>query len=175
MKLFKKKVSDKRRNLSLKETNKFHKNKHKIGKVIIKRTDKRETHYGARALNARFPKHLDRHTKDFDIFSPTPYIDARETEKALDKLMGGDFFFVMEAKHPGTWKVKAHATDETYADYTPTPKGLRREKIRGINYPTLNHIEKNLKKSLRDPTADHRRPKDQDALNRLNIYRKKMF
>jgi hypothetical protein len=173
MKILKK--IDKPRKLSLKETRTFHKKKHRIGKVIVKKTDKRETHYGARALNARFPKFLDRHTKDFDIFTPTPYIDARETEKSLDKMMGGDYFYVLKAEHPGTWKVKAHATGETYADYTKEPSDLKREKIRGIHYPTLGYIEKSLKKTLKNPEAEHRRQKDQDAMNRIKIYKRRMF
>lgn len=168
-------VSDQQRTLTVEETRIFHKNKHKIGKVIIEKTDNRETHYGARALNVRFPSFLDRHTRDFDIFSPKPYQDARETEKALDKLFGGDFFGVREAEHPRTWKLFAHATNETYADYTMRPKGLRREKIRGIYYPTIPYIERSLKRTLADPTASYRHAKDQDALNRIEIYKRRLF
>jgi len=169
--------SDKPRRLSVNETKTFHKKKHLIGRTIIQRTDSRETHYGARALNARFPSYLDRHTRDFDIFTPHPYRDARETEKALDKKFNGDFFYVTQAEHPGTWKVKAHATDETYADYTKTPKGIPRENIRGIFYPTIPHIEKSLKRTLNDPTASHRHTKDQDSFNRIQIYKmnRRMF
>jgi len=163
-----------RRKLSVKETKRFHKKKHTIGRIIVKRTDDRETHYGARALNIRFPKYLDRHTRDFDIFTPVPKKDARETERALDRSFGGDFFYVKPAKHPGTMKVKAHATGETYADYTKTPKNLPREKIHGIYYPTLPHIKSTLRKTLRDksPEAKQRHAKDQDALNRIHIYEK---
>jgi len=168
-------VSDQPRVLSVEETRHFHKNKHKIGGVIVEKTDNRETIYGARALNVRFPSFLDRHTRDFDIFTPKPYEDAVETEQALDKLFGGDFFFVAKAEHPGTYKVVAHATDETYADYTMTPRGLRREKIRGIHYPTLNFIESSLKRTLSDPSAGYRHAKDQDAFNRIQIYKRRMF
>ena len=93
-------VSDQPRTLSVDETKTFHKKKHLIGKTIIKMTDNRETHYGARALNIRFPRFLDRHTRDFDIFTPYPYRDARETENKLDKIFGGDFFYVTRAEHP---------------------------------------------------------------------------
>lgn len=168
-------VSDQPRMLTVEEAKVFHKNKHKIGKIIVEKTDNRETHYGARALNVRFPSFLDRHTRDFDIFSPKPYKDARETEKALDTLFGGDFFYVTEAEHPGTWKVKAHATDETYADYTMKPERLRREKIRGIYYPTIPFIEQSLKRTLADPTASYRHAKDKDSLNRIEIYKRRLF
>lgn len=169
------KKADKPRNLSLRETNIFHKKKHKIMKTIHSTLDDDETVYGARALNVRLPQHLDRHTKDADIFTQTPYKEAREAEQALDTMMGFDAFYVTPAEHPGTVKVKAHATDETYADYTLTPKGLRREKIQGIFYPTISQIEQSLKRTLADPTASHRHIKDQDALNRIKIYKRRMF
>lgn len=158
--------------ITLKKTEKFHRQKHKIGKIIVSRTDKHETVYGARALNVRFPTFLDRHTRDFDIFSSTPRKDAVETEKALDKEFGGDFFYVKKGEYPSTYKVKAHATDETYADYTKTPKDLERERIRNLFFPTIPHIEKSLKRTLADPEAEHRHKKDQDSLNRIQIFKK---
>ena len=160
------------RKLSVRETRRFHKNKHKIGQVIIERTDDRETHYGARALNVRFQSYLDRHTRDFDIFSSHPKKDAIETERALDKKFGGDFFYVEKAQHPGTHKVIAHATGETYADYTKAPEKLPREKIRGIYYPKVPYIEKTLKRTLKDPESPQRHVKDRDALQRIKIYKK---
>ena len=169
------KKADKPRNLSLKETNTFHKKKHLIMKTIYSTLDTDETIYGARALNVRMPNHLDRHTRDADIFTETPYKEAREAEKALDSMMGFDAFYVVPAEHEGTVKVKAHATDETYADYTMTPKGLRRENIQGIFYPTIPQIEQKLKRTLSDPTASHRHAKDQDALNRIQIYKRRLF
>lgn len=169
------KKADKPRNLSLRETNIFHKRKHRIMPAIYSTLDNDETIYGARALNVRLPSHLDRHTKDADIFTKTPYKEAREAEQALDTMMGFDAFYVVPAEHSGTWKVKAHATDETYADYTLTPKGLRREKIGKYHYPTIPMIKTSLKKTLADPTASHRHPKDQDALNRINIMQRRLF
>lgn len=169
------KKADKLRNISLKERNIFHKKKHKIMPTIYSTLDEDETIYGARAINVRTPKHLDRHTKDADIFTKTPYKEAREAEQALDTMMGFDAFYVTPAEHEGTWKVKAHATGETYADYTLTPKGLCREKIGEFHYPTIPAIKTSLKKTLADPTASHRHPKDQDALGRINIMQRRMF
>ena len=169
------KEADKPRKLSLRETNIFHKKKKNIMKTILGTLDSDETIYGARALNVRLPSHLDRHTKDADIFTTTPHKEAREAEQALDTMMGFDAFYVTTAEHPGTVKVKAHATDETYVDYTRTPKGLRREKIGNFYYPTIGVIKTSLKKTLSDPTASHRHPKDQDALNRINIWQRRMF
>jgi len=169
------KKADKIRKLSLKETNTFHKKKHRIMPTIYSTLDNDETIYGARALNVRLPSHLDRHTKDVDVFTDTPYEEAREAEKALDTMMGFDAFYVVPAEHEGTVKVKAHATGETYADYTLAPKGLRKEKVGKYYYPTIPTIKTSLKKTLKDPTASHRHPKDQDALNRINIMQRRMF
>jgi len=169
------KKADEPRKLSLRETNIFHKKKHRIMPTIYSTLDNDETIYGARALNVRLPSHLDRHTKDADIFTETPYKEAREAEQALDTMMGFDAFYVVPAEHEGTVKVKAHATDETYADYTMAPKGLRREKIGSYYYPTIPVIKSALKKTLADPTASHRHAKDQDALNRINIMQRRMF
>ena len=169
------KKADKPRTLSLKERNIFHKKKPKIMPTIYSTLDNDETIYGARALNARLPSHLDRHTKDADIFTDTPYKEARQAEQALDTMMGFDAFYVVPAEHEGTWKVKAHATDETYADYTKTPKDLKREKVGKYYYPTIPTIKTALKKTLSDPSASHRHPKDQDALGRINIWQRRMF
>lgn len=169
------KETDKPRSLSLKETNIFHKKKHRIMKTIYGTLDEDETIYGARALNVRLPSHLDRHTKDVDVFTSTPHKEAKEAEKALDTMMGFDAFYVIPAEHEDTVKVKAHATDETYADYTLVPKGLKREKIGNFFYPTINTIKTSLKKTLADPQASYRHAKDRDALNRINIMQRRMF
>ena len=168
-------VSDKPRRVSVEETETFHRRKPQIMKIIYSKIDNRETIHGSRALNIHLPSYLDRHTKDADIFTPTPYIEARETEKALDDMMGFDAFRVERAEHRGTWKVIAHATDETYVDYTKTPTNLRRERIQDIYYPTIPYIESSLKRTLADPTASYRHAKDQDALNRIQIYKRRMF
>lgn len=169
------KKSDKQRNLSLQERNIFHKKKHRIMKEVYSILDDDETLHGARALNVRFPTHLDRHTRDADIFTPTPYKEMREAEKRVDTMMGFDAMYGEQAEHHGTWKLKAHATGETYADFTQAPENLPREKIRGFFYPTISYIENSLKRTLADPTAGYRHAKDQDALGRIQIYKRRLF
>lgn len=159
--------------ITLRHTEQFHKQKHKIGNIIIEVTDDHEVIFGARALNQRFPKHLDRHTRDFDIFTPTPEKDARETERALDKEFGGDFFYVIPGCHPGTWKVKAHATGETYADYTKPEGPVPYDVINGIKFAKLSFMKKTFERSLTDPFSDFRYEKDLDAINRIKIFEKK--
>jgi len=126
----------KKRGLSKSE--RFHRQKPKISRTILSKVDDKEIIYGARALNKRFPPFLDKHTTDFDIFSTHPKKDAKEAEKALDKAFGGDHFYVEKAQHPGTWKIKAHANKEGYADYTkPDKKYLLIESVgrSTLNYP----------------------------------------
>ena len=158
--------------VSLAHTKQFHKKKHKIGAVILSKVDDSEIIYGARALNVRFPKYLDRHTTDYDIFTNQPKRNAMESEKALDKEFGGDFFHTEAAQHEGTYKVKAHANQEGYADYTKPDDDIPYEKIRGKKYIDLDYMEKHTEKTLKDPEASYRHAKDRDALNRIRIYKK---
>lgn len=154
----------------LKRSKTFHKRKGVISKVILNQTDKHEVIYGARALNKRFPKWLDKPTQDYDIYSKTPRKDAIQTEKALDKRFKGDHFYTEPAQHKGTWKVKAHTNKEGYADYTK-PKGkIPYDTIGGKNYVKLSYVKKTIKKTLKDKESAYRHAKDRDALNRINIY-----
>jgi len=157
---------------SLKRVRTFHKKKKNIPKIILSRTGNKEVIYGARALNKRFPPFLDTTTKDYDIFSPTPKKDARETEKALDKHFGGDFFYIKQAEHPGTWKVKSKINEEGYADYTIPESKIPSDKLGKNRYAKLDWIKAKINKSLKDPEAEFRHAKDRDALNRIRIYEK---
>lgn len=158
--------------MSLKETEKFHKKKRDIPKVV-KSTIKGEGEiiYGERALNARFPNWLDRPTEDFDVYSKQPRQSARQTEKALDKHFGGDYFITKPAQHKGTYKVVAKANQVGYCDYTkPEGRMPASEKIRGRRYVKLAVVKKHIQKTLKDPESKYRHAKDRDALNRIKIY-----
>lgn len=150
----------------------FHRQKPKISRTILSKVDDKEIIYGARALNKRFPPFLDRHTVDFDIYSTHPRKDARETEKALDKAFGGDHFYVKPAIHPGTFKVKAHANEETYADYTKPKERIPYDRIGGKKYVKLSFVKTRIRKTLRDPESKYRWDRDKDSLNRILIYEK---
>jgi len=148
----------------------FHRQKPKISRTILSKVDDKEIIYGAKALNKRFPPFLDRHTTDYDIYSTHPHKDAREAERALDKAFGGDYFYVKPALHPGTWKVKAHANEETYADYTKPEEKIPYDRIGGKKYVKLSYVKKRIHKTLRDPESKYRHDKDRDALARILIY-----
>jgi len=161
-----------KKQVSVKKTKHFHKQKRKIPKVIVSKMDKHEIIYGARALNKRFPSFLDTPTQDYDIYTPHPERDARETEKALDKKFGGDFFHVTKGVCPRTWRVRSNVNEEVYADYTKPEEKIPFDVIGGRNYVTLEHTKKHIVKTLNDPSAEYRHAKDRDALNRIKIYEK---
>ncbi len=88
---------------------KFYKNKKKIAEVVVDHV-RRKKHiiFGARSLNAHFPKFLDKPTVDYDILveKGDPKKVAKRIERKLDKKLGGNYFVVEAARHPGTYKVK---------------------------------------------------------------------
>lgn len=157
---------------SLKKSEHFHRNKKKIPRTIVEKMDKHEIIYGARALNKRFPPFLDRPTQDYDIFTPHPRRDARETERALDKKFGGDFFYIEPAIHPNTWRVRSHVNGEVYVDYTKPDGPIPFDVIGGQKYVKLSQVKKSIKNTLDDPSSSFRHDRDRDALNRIKIYEK---
>lgn len=163
----------KSRHVSLKKTEHHHRNKKRIPSTIKSRIDNHEIVYGARALNKRFPSFLDVPTTDYDIYTPHPKRDARETEKALDKKFGGDYFFVEPGRHPDTIRVRSHVDGKVYADYTKPDESIPSDKIDGIRYVKLSYVKKRIHKTLDDPSASYRHEQDRDALNRIKIYEKK--
>jgi len=151
----------------------YYKKKNKVNTIIRSTAKKRkQIIYGARALNAYFPPHLDKHTEDWDIYSNTPRKAAVRTEKRLDRAFGGDFFYVEPAQHPGTYKVKSRVTRSGVADYTRPERKIPYETIRGKRYVALSHVKKHIKKTLKDPSASFRWDKDREALQRIELYEK---
>lgn len=170
-----KRILQKRSNIKavgLKHTRQFHRQKHRIIGVIRSTIGPREIIYGEHALKARFPKYLERPTTDIDVYSPTPRHDARQAERKLDRVFGGDFFYVKKAQHPGTVKVVAHANQEGYADFTEKPQHLPYDTIRGHKYLKLSVEKEHRIRILKDPNYKFRWSRDQDALNRIKIFEK---
>jgi len=159
--------------VSVNQTEKYYRNKDKINKVILSKTDPHEVIHGEYAVQRQIPSYLHRHTNDIDIFSQTPLKDAIEVEKALDKKFKGDCFSVNPGMHPGTWKVVAHANKQSVADYTRPDKDIPHVTINGLNYATLRYMKDKAKKTLQNPLADFRQAKDQDTINRITLAKKK--
>ena len=163
----------KKQRIPVKKTEHFHKNKKKINRTIRSKIDDHEIIYGARALNKRLPNYLKQPTTDYDIYSPYPKRDAHEVERALDKKFKGDHFFVEPATHPGTFRVKAHATGVAHVDYTKPEEKIPYDIINGKKYVKLSFMKKHINSTLNDPDAGYRHEKDRDALNRIKIYERR--
>jgi len=73
---------------TLEETDNFYKKKALIQKIILQTIKNKEIIYGEQAVKVRVPKHLQRETTDYDVYSRTPKKDAIEAEKKLDKGFG---------------------------------------------------------------------------------------
>lgn len=128
--------------------------------------------FGARAVNQRLPSHLDKHTEDWDILTPKdPEKIANKIEAALDERYDANFFVVQPALHPGTFKVKSVVTGKTIADISGLTEVVPHTRIRGINYATLDHQVKNIRRSLADEGSRFRHAKDRESLQRINVFR----
>lgn len=155
---------------NLKEIERYHKKKSKIDETILKTLNDGEVIYGEQALRARFPKHLQRQTEDYDVFAEKARAEAREAERKLDKLMKFNAFKVKKAQHPGTYKVVSNVSGIGYADFTKPDFKPPYNTIKKRRYITLEWIKNRIMQNLRNPEAKFRRLKDRDALNRIKIY-----
>lgn len=129
--------------------------------------------FGARAINVHLPEWLHKQTEDWDIMSSANAEEmATRLEKALDKHYGGDFFVVTPAKHKGTFKIRSRVTGQGVADISPYEDTIKFHNIKGINYSTLEFQEDSARKTLEDPESAYRHKKDQDTLQRIEVFRK---
>ena len=157
---------------TLKQVNRFYKKKKEIPEIVLSKTGNKEIIYGARAINKQVPMHLRKKTDDYDIFSKTPKKDALETERALDKKFGGNYFETKPAIHPGTYKVISRIDKVGYADYTIPDKKIPFKVINKKKYVDMEYVKKHIKQTLKDPEAKFRHAKDTDALNRIKLAEK---
>lgn len=159
--------------LTRKQKISFYRNKRKIAEVIIDHVKKKKhIIFGARSLNAHFPKFLDKPTVDYDIIveKGDPKKTARRLEKKLDKRFGGNFFLVEKARHPGTYKVKRVLGKEGIIDISKAKERVPTDKIRGVRYSKLSFERKKVRQSLRDPQSKFRHEKDKERLERIKIF-----
>lgn len=135
--------------------------------------------YGARSIEAQ-NKLFARDTKDWDVFDKNPKKVAKMVENILDKRAKTDYYYVQEAIHKGTWKVKGRGNDfrkgtkddESIADYSKLEKNTPFVTIGGIRYRTLKEEIKAKKKAIADPEFEFRHKKDKDDLQRIKGYLK---
>ena len=129
--------------------------------------------YGAKAVNAHLPDWLDKETGDWDIYSETdPKKLAGKLEAKLDEHYGGNFFRIEPAIHPGTFRIKSNVTGRVVADVSLKDKTVTFKRIAGINYASLNWLEKDAIRMVNDPDTKFRRSKDIDTLQRIQVFKK---
>jgi hypothetical protein len=129
--------------------------------------------YGSKAINAHLPDWLDKETGDWDIFSPAdPKVLASKLEAKLDRHYGGNFFRVEPAIHPGTFRIKSNVTGQVVADVSLKDRTVSFKRIAGINYASLDWLEKEAKETLADPDDKFRWHKDRDTLQRIQVFKK---
>ena len=154
----------------------FYRLKHKgIPNKVIKKflKEKSLTLYGGMSHNLQLPKHLKKHTKDFDIYSKTPKKTAREIEKRLDKAMGGNFYYTTPARFKNTMKVKSFITENTIADATFFDKEIPTKNVQEIKMQTVDFAGKRSENILKDKSLFFRHPKEREFLRRLKARKKK--
>jgi len=127
---------------------------------------------GERALEMQLPKHLQRRTKDYDIYSETPKQSAEELRDYLNEQFKGEYFKVRAAKHRGTYKVKSTIDEETFADYSKTPKRLQQTTIGETKYSALAFEMKKALRTLQKKKFEYRKRKEHGRLRRIKKYLK---
>ena len=129
--------------------------------------------YGAKAVNAHLPGWLDKETGDWDIYSSAdPRELAGKLEAKLDKHYGGNFFSVEPAIHPGTFRIKSNVTGRVVADVSLKDRTVEFKRIAGINYASLDWLEKDAIRLISDPDTAFRRSKDKDTLQRIRVFKR---
>lgn len=129
--------------------------------------------FGSQALNAHLPDWLDKETKDWDVVSVgDPKKLAGKLEQMLDKRYGGDFFGVEPAIHPGTFRIRSKVTGVVVADISLKDREISFNRIKGINYASLDWLESEAERLIASPDAEFRRSKDMDNLQRIRVFKR---
>ncbi len=156
--------------MKLKNADRFHRLKQTIPNLIRQTIDNSEIIHGGRAVNKQLQsQHLRTQTRDFDVFSKNPKKSAQDTERYLDKRFGFNAFEVKKGEHPGTYKVRARANTQTYADFTKPTQKIPFRIINGKRYATLNYHQRHAKETIKGGLATHRVGKDRDQINRIKL------
>jgi len=158
--------------LTDKEKLAYYKKQEAIKQTILRQArKKRLIVYGAEAANKHLPPHLEKPSRDVDLYvRGDPLAAAVATEKSLDRRFGGDFFYVKPAKHRGTFKVKSRVTLDGVADFTKQESKVPTKVVGGVRYATLGYQRGRLQAILRDRGEGFRHKKDREQLQRINLF-----
>jgi hypothetical protein len=130
--------------------------------------------YGSKAMNVQIHPYTRRFAPDYDVISPTPRRDAIRLKRKLNNRFGNNFY-VKEAIHKGTWKVKhvgafrcMDTDDIGVADFSES-NNIPTKKIGGTRYEKLSNIVRKKKEILKDKESKYRHDKDKKDLNRIRL------
>ncbi len=159
--------------LTLKEKEKFLKNRRVVKKIILQEVRKEKgIIFGARAVNKQIPKHLRVHTEDYDILTEgNPKKLAKRIERRLDKRFGGNFYSVEPAIHEGTQKIRNNLSGKGVADLSKREVKVPFVKKKGVKFAKLRFQEKKIRESLSNPEAKFRHQKDRFTRDRIKLAR----
>lgn len=156
--------------MTLEELRRYYKNRRKVPAMVFSTIDSKEIIHGSKALDKQVPKQYRTYKyQDYDVFSKKPLVSAKETERFLEKQLGGDYYKVKAGRHEGTYKVVSKVTGQTIADFTYPPQKIKYKIIRGKKYRTLQDLKKHAQQTIRSKTATHRVNKDRDMINRIRL------
>ena len=160
--------------ITLKEKEKFLRNRKAVKKVILQEVRKdKAIIFGARAVNKQIPKHLRVHTEDYDVLvEGNPKKLAKRIERRLDKKFGGNFYSVEPARHEGTEKIRNNLSGKGLADISKRKDKVPFVKRKGVKFAKLKFQEKKIRESLSNPEAKFRHQKDKFTRDRIKLARK---
>jgi len=131
--------------------------------------------HGGRAQNVQLPRHLERPTKDWDVFAKNPRKAAINMDKALDKKFGGNLFYVKKGiGSPGfkVFKVKSKVTEEGIVDYATSPESIPWIAKRGKRFASLKQQVDKAKENIKDKEKRFRAEKDRSLIRRYNKFKR---
>jgi len=144
-------------------------------KTVLGKLGKGDVVFGSYAFNKQVPygfwKKLP--LTDIDIKSKTPKKTALAIEKGLDTNVGFNNYFIDILEHPDgkTYRIKSRARgQEVVADIGKASHKIPTKNINYVNYETLSHRKKEVKKMLKSKEAEYRREKDQRMLGYINRF-----
>jgi len=136
--------------------------------------------YGSQAIENQIGFLFSRTPKDWDVLSSSPKKSARELERKLDRVSGGDFFF----SRPSFFKKTTHKVIYKGADMKPNTsddigivdfskyEGQETVNVRGIKMVKLKEIIKDKRRSLSNKKFMFRHDKDRSDINRIKEFRR---
>lgn len=127
--------------------------------------------YGGRAINRQLPSYLRVSEKDWDIFATgdSAEDEARDMERALDERYGGNYFKVVPAKNPRTFRIVSKVSSKFVVDVTAPTEKVDFNTLKGINVATLDWHVRRIRKALRDKRNKYRWTKDKEVLQRIKL------